>query len=136
MTGQREALVNYVERWLRWAREDLSLAEHTAHDPDVVARGACMWAHQSAEKALKALLVAQGIDPPKTHNLLYLERLMPSEVKDKLAVVDLVSLTRWAIEGRYPDDLDEATAADAEASVLTAVDVLSLAEQAALQLLR
>lgn len=62
---------------------------------------ACMWAQQSAEKALKALVVAQGIDPPKTHNLVHLERLAPSSISDQLAGLDLVSLARWAIEGRY-----------------------------------
>ncbi|MGH3921778.1 MAG: HEPN domain-containing protein [Pseudonocardiaceae bacterium] len=87
---------------MRWAREDLLLAEHTARDPDVVACGVCMWAQQSAEKALEALVMAQGIDPPKTHNLLHLERLAPSSIGDQLASIDLVSLTHWAIEGRYP----------------------------------
>lgn len=135
MTGPPETLADRVERWLRWAREDLVLAEHTAQDPDVVRRGVCMWAQQSAEKALKALVVAQGIDPPKTHNLLHLERLAPSSIGDQLAGLDLVSLARWAIEGRYPDDLDEATADDAEAALATAAAVLRIAEGTARQLL-
>ncbi|MGH8885915.1 MAG: HEPN domain-containing protein [Egibacteraceae bacterium] len=74
--------------------------------------------------------VAQGIDPPKTHNLLYLERLAPESVGEELTELDLESLTRWAIEGRYPDDLDEATASDAEAALATAAAVLHLVEAA------
>lgn len=58
-----------ARRWLRWAEEDLALAEHTAADDDLVARGACVWAHPAAEKALKALLILRDIDPPKLHDL-------------------------------------------------------------------
>lgn len=111
-------------------QEDLVLAERTAADPAVVPRGACVWAQQAAEKSLKVLIVAQGIDPPKTHNLLYLERLAPESVGEELTELDLESLTRWAIEGRYPDDLDEATASDAEAALATAAAVLHLVEAA------
>src|SRR5205807_1081555 len=58
-----------AKRWLRWATEDLMLAEHTAADEELVARGACIWAHQAAEKAIKALLIARDVDPPKLHDL-------------------------------------------------------------------
>ena len=49
-------------RWLRWATEDLRLAEHMAADDDLVSRGACIWAHQAAQKAMKALLIARDLD--------------------------------------------------------------------------
>lgn len=135
MTPPPESLTSRVQRWLRWAEEDLTLAEHTGEDHELLPRGACMWAHQAAEKALKALVVAQGIDPPKTHSLLHLEQLVPHELTDKLATLDLVSLTRWAIEGRCPDDLDEATAEDVETALTTARAVLGLAASAAQRML-
>lgn len=56
-------------RWLRWAGEDLAVAEHISQDTDLVPRGACVFAHQAADKALKGLLVARGLDPPKLHDL-------------------------------------------------------------------
>lgn len=66
MSAPPEANLAEAQRWLGWAREDLTLAEHIAADPDVVRRGACMWAQQAAEKALKAMLIARGFDPPKS----------------------------------------------------------------------
>jgi hypothetical protein len=37
----------------------------------------CVHAQQAAEKALKAVLVAQGDEPPFIHNLVALQALMP-----------------------------------------------------------
>jgi len=67
MAEPHDAALSESRRWLRWAREDLMLAQHALADPEVVRRGSCTWAHQAAEKALKALLVSVGSDPPKVH---------------------------------------------------------------------
>ena len=113
-------------RSLRWADEDLALAEHTAADSGVVARGACVWAHQAAEKALKALLILRYIDPPKLHDLDRLAQRLPRDEGSDFAALDLPELTRWAIEGRYPADLDEATHADAAKAIAVAREVLGV----------
>jgi HEPN domain-containing protein len=113
-------------RWLRLAQEDLTVARHTAADPDLVARAACTWAHQAAEKALKALLVADGIDPPKSHDLIRLSGRLDARLYARLEKLDLAELTRWSIEGRYPDEFVEATEADAERAVLGAEAVLAV----------
>ena len=115
-----------ARRWLRWAYEDLALAEHTAADSGVVARGACVWAHQAAEKALKALLILRDIDPPKLHDLDRLAQRLPRDEGSDFAAIDLPELTRWAIEGRYPADLDEATHADAAKAIAVAREVLGV----------
>lgn len=65
MSDQNDPTTRLALRWLQLAEEDLTVARHTAADPDLVSRAACTWAHQAAEKALKALLVKDGIDPPK-----------------------------------------------------------------------
>ncbi len=65
-----ETLAARVAAWLRWASEDLVQARELAANRRVVPRGACGAAHQCAEKALKGAVVATGVDPPKTHNLL------------------------------------------------------------------
>lgn len=116
-----------AQRWLRWADEDLALAEHTAADADVVARGACVWAHQAAEKALKALLILRDIDPPKLHDLDRLAQRLPDNEGSAFAIIELPELTRWSIEGRYPADLDEATHADALKAIVVARQVLDVA---------
>jgi HEPN domain-containing protein len=115
-----------ARRWLRWADEDLALAEHAIADEDVVARGACVWAHQAAEKALKSLLVRRNIDPPKLHDLDRLAQRLPNDEGDAFSLIELPVLTRWAIEGRYPGDLDEATHADGNKAIAIARQVLAV----------
>ena len=101
------------------------LAEHASTDVDVVPRGACIWAHQAAEKAIKALLIARNIDPPKLHDLDRLAAQLPDRDSSAFDEVDLPELTRWAIEGRYPADLDEATTIDAVRSIALARSVVA-----------
>jgi HEPN domain-containing protein len=117
-------------RWLHWAVEDLTLAEHIAGDDDVVPRGACVFAHQAAEKALKALLTARGVEPAKLHDLDRLAARLPEADNVRFDAIDLPELTRWAIEGRYPDDVDDATPADASHAVDLAREVLDAVRSA------
>ena len=118
------------QRWLRWANEDLIAAGHNAADAEIAPRVACGLAQQAAEKAIKALLVAADVDPPKSHNLLRLARMLTEERARLLLEVDLEELTRWAIEGRYPEDLDEATSTDATRAVELARQITALAHRA------
>jgi HEPN domain-containing protein len=120
----------HSRRWLRWANEDLLAARHSSADAEIAPRVACGLAQQAAEKAVKALLVAADIDPPKSHNLLRLARMLAADQASELFEVDLEELTRWAIEGRYPDDLDEATTSDADRAVALASQVTALAHRA------
>ena len=66
------------------------------------------------------------IDPPKNHDLIRLSRRVDIGLQDRLEKLDLAELTRWAIEGRYPDEFVEATKADAEQALRTAEAVLAL----------
>ena len=64
-------------RWLRYAEEDLITAETLLRQPHVPPRQACWHAQQSAEKALKAVLISLEIDFPRTHDLNILRNLVP-----------------------------------------------------------
>jgi HEPN domain-containing protein len=86
-----------------------------------------MWAHQAGEKAIKAVLVAYDIDPPKQHDLDRLALRLPDSVRATFLVVDLSSLTRWAIDGRYPDDFEEASFVHAFEALELARQVLAIA---------
>ncbi len=66
-----------VRRWLRYAREDAEAAAAALDDARMVPRHACVLAQQSAEKALKAVLVSLSIDPPRQHDLDALRLLIP-----------------------------------------------------------
>ena len=65
MTARDERLRREVWRWLRLAREDLAAAMHLAAAAHLPYRVACLLAQEAAEKAIKAVLVAEDIDPPK-----------------------------------------------------------------------
>ena len=106
-----------TDRWLRYAEEDLITAEILLEQPHLPARQACWFAQQSAEKALKAVLIFLEIDFPRTHDLNVLRNLVPDSWQLKAAHSDLASLTEWAAEARYPSDIPEITNADASKAV-------------------
>lgn len=60
-----------------WVREDLTLAECIGADPDVVRRGASMWAHKRRKGAQR---VADR-DPPKIHDLTRLAPMLDQSVQ-------------------------------------------------------
>jgi HEPN domain-containing protein len=95
-------------RWLEKAADDLEVAELVLGSAVAARWAACFHAEQPAEKALKAVLVALGIDFPRTHSLERLADLLGSEA-DAFDRSVLIDLTPWAVAGRYPEDMPEPT---------------------------
>jgi HEPN domain-containing protein len=114
-----------VDRWLRYAREDLQIAE-LIFQQSGVPRAACFHAQQAAEKAIKAIFVFLQTDFPYTHDLNRLRGLLPEEWPIKENLPDLSGLSLWAVEPRYPGDLPEATEEEAEAIVEQAREILQM----------
>lgn len=112
-----------VERWLRFAGEDLSTAELIV-EQSKPPRQACFYAQQAAEKAIKAALIFLQLDFPYRHDLDYLRALLPDGWLLKENPPDLAELTAWAIRGRYPGDLQEATEEQARTAAEQAREVL------------
>ena len=104
-------------RWLRYAEEDLTTAETFLGHPHVPPRQVCWHAQQAAEKALKAALIFLQIDFRRTHDLSVLQDLFPDSWQLKTAPPNLKDLNRWAVEARYPANMQEATEADASKAV-------------------
>ncbi len=77
--------------------------------------GICFHAQQCVEKLMKALLIHLGIDPPRTHNLVWLDELLKPVCPNWGALVeDLRFLTQGAGAFRYPGakaDRDDAVQA-------------------------
>ena len=71
---------------------------------------ACFHAQQAAEKALKALLVWLGIEFPRTHVLERIADLLPADITTTLDREALISLSPWAVAGRYPEDISDPSA--------------------------
>ena len=114
-------------RWLRHAEEDLITAETFLGHPHVPPRQVCWFAQQAAEKALKTILIFLQTDFPRTHDLNVLRDLLPESWRLKIVLPNLEDLNRWAIAARYPDNVPEATKADASAAVEQACTVWTIA---------
>jgi HEPN domain-containing protein len=130
MNDRAERLRRETWRWMRLAHEDQAAAAYLAAADDLPYRLACLLAQQAAEKAIKAVLVAEDTDPPKLHDLRRLLERCSSRIMSELNEPALEDLSRWSIAGRYPADVAEGTAADAEACLATASRVLGYATEA------
>ncbi len=116
------------ERWLGYARSDLAAAKTLIASPDHYPRQVCFLAQQAAEKALKAALIAQGLEFPFTHDLDRLRNLLPDSWAVKKAFPDLAEMTIWAVEARYPADMPEVLESDAKRALKVANEIIHLVE--------
>lgn len=112
-----------ARRWLQYAGDDLLFAEDAAKDPHRPPRYACLHAQQSAEKALKAVLIFEQVDFPRTHNVDHLAGLVPQTWERVKALPEMSTLSSWAVQARYPDALREATADEAATALAQARSV-------------
>lgn len=100
------------------------------HDvPEVLLEDLCFDAQQTAEKALKAILVDRQIEFPKTHDVMKLLTLVAStgvDVPEKAR--EAARLTRYGTAGRYPGHWEDVTEAEYVEAVRLAQFVLSWAE--------
>ena len=111
-------------RWLRYARDDAQTARSLLSVAGAPPRHSAWHAQQAAEKALKAVLVAEERPFPFTHNLAYLLSLVPPRWRVHDARPDWAALTRHASEARYPDDLPDVNDEDALTAVADAERVV------------
>lgn len=107
MADENESVGSPTEalRWLAKAEDDLAVANIVVDSPSGVNWAACFHAQQATEKALKAVLVAYGIDFPRSHALERLIALMPAEPASTFDFEAVAELTPWAVAGRYPEDI-------------------------------
>lgn len=100
---EAEQRIAVCREWLLKADNDLANAAHTLKlgagcPTDTV----CFHAQQCVEKYLKAALVWEGIDFPKTHDLERLLALVPAETRPDLTDEEQARLTEYATGARYP----------------------------------
>jgi HEPN domain-containing protein len=100
---ERERVLEVVREWLAKAENDLKTAAHTLKlGADCPTDTVCFHAQQCVEKYVKAVLVLQGIDFPKTHDLENLAGLLPGRVRLSLSAEEQGRLTDYATGARYP----------------------------------
>jgi len=89
--------------WIKRAKSSLVLSKSKKTD-DIFYEDLCFDAQQSAEKALKSLIIFLGLEPPRTHSfnsiLIELEKRM--QIPEK--VTDVLDLNDYAVQTRYPGD--------------------------------
>ncbi|MBI4729454.1 MAG: HEPN domain-containing protein [Acidobacteria bacterium] len=89
--------------WLNRAQSNLERARADSNLPNVYLEDLCFDAQQSAEKALKALLIHLEVVFPFVHDLAALLTLVEaSGAKVPEGVQDAGRLTRFAVAARYP----------------------------------
>lgn len=90
-----------AKEWLNRARSDLALAK--ARGQDIYLEDLCFHAQQAAEKAVKALLIMQGVEFPYVHDIAQLLTLLEEaghQIPGPLREAE--RLTRFAVSTRYP----------------------------------
>ncbi len=95
--------VDDVREWAEYAEEDLIMAKSALRRSKPLTIGSCFHSQQCAEKYLKAILVSQDIEFPKTHDLLILNTLCADAgIFTGFAKEDLGRLSGYAVHTRYP----------------------------------
>lgn len=119
-----------VQAWLRRARSDLELARIALQAHSVLPEDACFHAQQCAEKALKALLLQAGDDPPRTHAIdVLLDRLKVRGIPVPESVDSAFALSEYAVQTRYPGEWEPVTPEEARQAIDQATLVLAWVEE-------
>jgi HEPN domain-containing protein len=110
--------------WLERADEDLRIVELLLSKAPDLPWGSAFHCQQALEKMAKAVLIARRTEPPKSHDIELLGRLVESHEADlgqKISALRM--LTVWYIAPRYPDaQIDEIPS---ETDLLTALAKLN-----------
>jgi HEPN domain-containing protein len=114
-----------ARRWLSEADEELAVARALREREDLSPRAACLHAHLSAEKAIKAALIERAITLRRSHDLFEIVDLLPDDDAALIDEDDLELLNPWAIQGRYPADLGDITVGRVDAVVAAAARVVT-----------
>ncbi len=88
----------------------------------------CFHAQQAVEKSLKAVLIANTIEFPRTHNLEVLFDLLPQDLSVPETVRAAVSLTQHAVSSRYPREIEPVEEAEYQEAIQLAKTLVSWVE--------
>ena len=92
--------------WAEYAEDDWDVAKALLKKKKPATTGCCYHSQQSAEKYLKAMLVAQKVNFPKTHDLPTLNMICNNNnILTGFTTEALTILTDHAVTARYPGDM-------------------------------
>ena len=115
---ERDPVAAVAGEWATKAENDLKNAAYTLQmgeqcPTDTV----CFHAQQCVEKYLKAILVFNGIDFPKTHDVSRIVSFLPASIEIKLTPEEQGRLTSYATVTRYPGDYEPISLSEARKAV-------------------
>ncbi|MCL1884027.1 MAG: HEPN domain-containing protein [Defluviitaleaceae bacterium] len=118
-----------VAEWLKFAERDYEIALHlskTFHPLPV--ENICYNCQQATEKAIKGILILHKGDYPRTHDIESLHELCKEAGTDFGLTLSMTrTLTRFAKNSRYPDDVIEFSETDTEIGLKYAKRILNQA---------
>jgi HEPN domain-containing protein len=110
MRPHEEVRRKLLAEWLRKADADMDLAEHLTSEGAAFPNAILFQCQQAAEKYLKAFLTSHQVAFPKTHDLQELLDLVQTVNTDlATSLSDVIVLTPYGVELRYPGDRPDAT---------------------------
>lgn len=113
-----DKVIIVIREWVSKAENDLKTAVHTLEmEDDCPTDTVCFHAQQCVEKYLKAFLVLEGIDFPKTHDIGKIAALLPQRIRLPLTLEEQIQLTNYATVMRYPGDYFPISMAEAKKAV-------------------
>jgi len=119
----RRSKADLIRGWLEKARRDLIIAKKELDSEELFTDIVCFHAQQAAEKYLKAYLLWEEVEFPRTHVLEDLVLLAGQRDTTFLTLKDVVVLlTPYAVEARYPE-FEEPRLEDAKKAVEIAEEV-------------
>jgi HEPN domain-containing protein len=125
--SERPDPLRIAKQWAEKAEHDLTVAQHTLRlEKSCPYDMVCFHAQQCAEKYLKALLSFQKIDFPKTHDLTELLALLPVNLQSGFPPEELADLNPYAVEGRYPGEMETEDRTDAKSAIELSLKVRSV----------
>jgi HEPN domain-containing protein len=99
-----------AKQWLRFASEDMASADQLFRAYPPLLKQALFHCQQTVEKALKGFLVYHDQPFRKTHALVPIsDKCVRLDPTLENVVAPALDLTRYAIEFRYPGELEEPT---------------------------
>jgi HEPN domain-containing protein len=96
-----------AREWFYFSQMDLTSAEYLLPMHPRPLEIICYHCQQSAEKALKAILVHNAVFPPKIHDLTVLKELcIPFITKPETIEKECDHLTDYSVRPRYPRQIE------------------------------
>ena len=123
--------LDYTKEWIKFSQRDYDVAVHLNENfRPLPIENICYGCQQSIEKALKAILIYNTGEAPKTHDLVTLNNLCgkyTAEIKLDNKIAGLI--TRFATKSRYPDEVFDFTNEDVELGLKHAKQILDQVKQ-------